>query len=536
LAPSVAALLAVLVSAPLAAAGVNKVTEFSVGITAGSGLAAIAPGPEGDLWFTESAGNRIGRITPAGVVSEFSAGITPGSAPDGITLGGEGDLWFTESAGNRIGRITPAGAVTEFSAGISVGSSPRAIVKGQEGELWFTEGAANRIGRITPSGEVTQFEDVKRKSDPLDIAVGGEGDLWFTEEGANRIGRITPSGEVSEFANGVSDRPQGIALGPDGNLWFTDSEGHRMGRITPTGEAKKFSAGISPASGLDGIAAGADGNLWFTESVGDRIGRIVSTAPPAVVSAPVLSGGTAVGKPARCVAGTWASWISLAPSPSLFAFDGYRWLLDGSLVATGPAYTPGATSAGRQLSCSETVTYPLLDVSASATSAPATVVAAVPLLVGPRRGGANGGIGYRGFSVAPSLSAVSESTSTWREGAKLASIARASGPPIGASFSFTLNELARVAFVFTQRVSGREVKGRCTAATTKNSHDPRCERTATVGVLAFSGRNGRDRLSFQGRISRSKRLPPGRYALHVTATNAAGQRSQTRTVSFTIVA
>src|SRR5439155_25862858 len=36
-----------------------------------SGLTEIAAGPDGNLWFTEPAPNRIGRITPAGVVTEF---------------------------------------------------------------------------------------------------------------------------------------------------------------------------------------------------------------------------------------------------------------------------------------------------------------------------------------------------------------------------------------------------------------------------------------------------------------------------------
>jgi hypothetical protein len=44
------------------------------------------------------------------------------------------------------------------------------------------------------------------------------------------------------------------------------------------------------------------------------------------------------------------------------------------------------------------------------------------------------------------------------------------------------------------------------------------------------------KLSFQRRISASKRLKPGRYTLVITAMNAAGQRSKPQTLSFTIVA
>src|SRR4029453_18259009 len=69
------------------------VTEFSAGITAGAAPNFITAGPDGNLWFTELFGNRIGRITPAGVVTELSAGITAAAAPFGITAGPDGNLW-----------------------------------------------------------------------------------------------------------------------------------------------------------------------------------------------------------------------------------------------------------------------------------------------------------------------------------------------------------------------------------------------------------------------------------------------------------
>ena len=85
-------------------------TEFNlVSISGASQPLFVAVGPDGNLWFTEFSGNRIGRITPQGVVTEFSAGIGPGAGPNAITAGPDGNLWFTENLVDRIGRITPAG-------------------------------------------------------------------------------------------------------------------------------------------------------------------------------------------------------------------------------------------------------------------------------------------------------------------------------------------------------------------------------------------------------------------------------------------
>src|SRR5450432_3397082 len=75
----------------------------------------------------------------AQVVTEFSAGITPVAQPYGIARGPDGNLWFTEFGGNRIGRITPSGVVTEFSAGITANAAPYGITAGPDGNLWFAE-------------------------------------------------------------------------------------------------------------------------------------------------------------------------------------------------------------------------------------------------------------------------------------------------------------------------------------------------------------------------------------------------------------
>jgi streptogramin lyase len=277
-------------------------TEFSAGITAGAGPYDITAGPDGNLWFTERVG-RIGRITPDGVVTEFSAGITANAHPYGITAGPDGNLWFTEPGspfGYRgIGRITPLGVVTEFSAGIS--GVPGQITAGPDGNLWFTERVVkllssslfSRIGRITPQGVVTEFGIIAGTGVGY-ITAGPDGNLWFTEPNGNRIGRITPAGVVTEFSAGVTAGawPTGITAGPDGNLWFTeggglDPYGSRIGRITPAGVVTEFIAGITPSAHPYGITAGPDGNLWFTEANG--IGRITTCCSPPPATTTIVS-------------------------------------------------------------------------------------------------------------------------------------------------------------------------------------------------------------------------------------------------------
>ncbi len=61
----------------------------------------------------------------------------------------------------------------------------------------------------------------------------------------------------------------------------------------------------------------------------------------------------------------------------------------------------------------------------------------------------------------------------------------------------------------------------------------RCTRIVTRGTLTRVSRLGRNSVAFSGRIG-SRRLSPGRYQATLVATDAAGNRSSPRTISFTI--
>ena len=136
----------------------------------------------------------------------------------------------------------------------------------------------------------------------------------------------------------------------------------------------------------------------------------------------------------------------------------------------------------------------------------------------------------------PLISRAGESHGRWREGNKLASISsHRKRPPVGTTFSFTLNEKATVSLTFSQRVSGRKAKGKCLAQTKANKHKRSCSRSAIAGTHTFAGHAGADKISFQGRISSSKKLKPGTYTLTIIAINATGKHSASRQLTFTIV-
>ena len=77
-------------------------TEYPVSTESGAPDYIVA-GPDGNLWFTENIGNKIGRITPDGKITEYAIPTSQGD-PDRIAVGPDNNVWFTENGG-KIGRI-----------------------------------------------------------------------------------------------------------------------------------------------------------------------------------------------------------------------------------------------------------------------------------------------------------------------------------------------------------------------------------------------------------------------------------------------
>jgi hypothetical protein len=79
------------------------------------------------------------------------------------------------------------------------------------------------------------------------------------------------------------------------------------------------------------------------------------------------------------------------------------------------------------------------------------------------------------------------------------------------------------------------VKGKCVVQNAGNRKKPSCKRNLTAGTLTLEGHSGANKVAFQGLISSTKKLKPGRYTVMITATNSAAQHSNTASLSFTVV-
>jgi streptogramin lyase len=261
---------AVLAAAPLRAQ--VTIDEFPVP-TGGSRPYTIVAGPDGALWFTESIGNKIGRITTAGSIKEYQV-PTADSGPYGIATGSDGNIWFTERFGDQIARFKIAGQqISEFP--IAPFAQAWDIAPGADGSLWFVEEDIHQVGKITTSGAVAEFP-IGTCCFPTHIAPGVDGNVWYTIEISDQIGRVDPFGNTTLFP--VSDEFEQVLLwditpGPDGNLWFSELAGRAIGRITTAGAVTEHTI-PGDFSGIAGVGAGWDGNIWYTENDTNLVGSI----------------------------------------------------------------------------------------------------------------------------------------------------------------------------------------------------------------------------------------------------------------------
>jgi hypothetical protein len=436
----------------------------------------------------------------------------------------------------------------------------------------ITNSATNGIQVMGPGSSVSYLE--------LDITSGSGAGIETTgQETIDRVMvKLTNNADVSPACTVTgtmtdsvcrSDATNGIAAF-NGNTGVTATGTLRNDTLEATGPGgtavfvQAFGSGSSPSIALiNSIAHGAGrdiqaSNLGGTSAVvtADHSNFATSMAG-AGASAPAPGSGTNQTTPPQFVNASGGDFHELAASPTVDA--GADSSLNGSLDFDGLPRTMGAhTDIGA-------FEYPLPVCQAVSATVPFNTTTAVPLhcadpsgapitsyaiVTAPGHGTvsvnstgtatytpASGYSGPDSFtfhatssqgtgapatasitvtpasaSHRPTLSHVSQSHRRWREGSALPHVASAR-PPVGTKFRFTVNQSVKVRFAFTQRRHGHRV---------------------TRGTLRFSVGPGGHKMRFAGRLSKHKKLKPGRYTLVITATNAAGQAA-TAKLKFRII-
>ncbi|HSJ57253.1 MAG TPA: CARDB domain-containing protein [Anaerolineae bacterium] len=103
---------------------------------------------DGNPWLTSSGSDAISLFLYSTLQRFVSYPVrTPGSEPYGIDVYGNSAVWFTERAGNRLGRFGREGRITEYPLPVP-GSQPTDVVAESSACAWYAAPGSNRVGHF----------------------------------------------------------------------------------------------------------------------------------------------------------------------------------------------------------------------------------------------------------------------------------------------------------------------------------------------------------------------------------------------------
>lgn len=235
---------------------------------------ALAIGPSGEVYVSDSYGDTILRLDAAGTVAKFVGRGQPDlHQPGGAALDASGNVYVADRSRHRILKIDTAGvAVTAAGSG----------EPGNSGDGGPAVAAAFSF--------------------PSDVAVGDDGALYIADTGNSQIREVNSSGTVTTVAGTGKrgfggdggpatrarfDSPVAVATGPGGAIYIADSGNHRIRRIDAAGvvttvagngDSGEAELGVpatdSPLDTLRDIAVDSQGRVYFTVSRSNRVFRI----------------------------------------------------------------------------------------------------------------------------------------------------------------------------------------------------------------------------------------------------------------------
>jgi Bacterial Ig domain/WD40-like Beta Propeller Repeat len=420
----------------------------------------------------------------------------PSWSPDGskIAYGALGDIWVKPVNGGGPEQITTSGANEERPVWSPDGST-----------LYYNRGPAT-------DGDIYSISPVAKGGTETPIQIGATND-WQVA--------VSPDGGRLCFLRGGKDNTADIwtvdvdgqnaaAFSAEGGIgelncvWSPDGSQILYTRgIFENGEMYRSEVDKSPLGALTSMnfAGHFDGNAdWATNFSPKCDDRNVNVGVNGFVSVPIscTDPDSGFGKEPPTPDPLSENSMEIATQPKHGTIGS---ISDDEKVI----YTPNKDFKG-----TDSFTYTGEDNES--TSRPATVTIQVT--------SPSGGGGGAADKTPPTISDLRVSVKKWRLGKGLASISKS---PVGTTVSFKLSEAARATVSFQRSVPG------------KNGGKPHYVNAGSLKAL--SAKAGKNKVRFQGRLTRSRSLALGKYRVVVSARDAAGNQSKARTgPNFTIVA
>ncbi|GAA4790769.1 virginiamycin B lyase family protein [Lysobacter hankyongensis] len=243
--------------------------------TPGSGPSGVRVGKDGRVYLTLLMAGRIARFDPTTKTIEEFRIPTDTSWPTGLELATDGAVWFNETKGNKVGRLSVDGIITEYAVP-TVDGRPTGIALDSRGDVWIAERDGSKIAQLRKDGSFIEYPLPTPRAKPAGILVDRQDRVWFAQREANKIG-VIENGALREYPlPNPKSGPFYLVEDQSGLIWFSETFGNRIGVLNPAdGRIVEFAL-PTPDSWPGGLAFDSQGALWFTEQLGNKVAMIAN--------------------------------------------------------------------------------------------------------------------------------------------------------------------------------------------------------------------------------------------------------------------
>ncbi len=332
-----------------------------------NGPTAMAPDPQGNLFFADTGNHRIRRVDAVtGLITTVAGNGRPGfsgdlgpataaslRAPAGLALDATGALLLADTGNHRIRRVDPTSGLITTVAGTGAQAlagdgtpataaafdTPTGLALTPAGDLLVADTGNNRIRHLAvATGQLTTLIGSSAATvlhAPVAVAVDAAGSVFLAESAQQRILRFDPTtstladvagsgieaftGDGAAASAAALDTPAGLALAPDSSLVVSDSGNGRLRRLSSSALGVPVIQTVagpgalpSPTLTLSGASVASYGSGALIAALGG------STTAPAVQESVTLLDLTAAGATSVVTATTAGGYVSL-PTASLSA-------------------------------------------------------------------------------------------------------------------------------------------------------------------------------------------------------------------------
>jgi len=150
--------------------------------------------PQGDIWFTESGTNRLGRLDPTTGTLRLLSAPDPHALLMEVASDAQGSLWMTTFTPGLLSHFTPgSGTFTSYLA--PLGGTTRSALYGllvpPAGVVWVTILAENVLARLdVKARRFVSYHIPIPDSEPLGLVMDSSHAIWFTGVGTVGVLRL----------------------------------------------------------------------------------------------------------------------------------------------------------------------------------------------------------------------------------------------------------------------------------------------------------------------------------------------------------